>query len=70
MRSVESLDSEVSALWKELGNVSRRVRRLESLEDTMNTPLRRKIVFLIDGWPLFRVVDRPQWRPWRRWWTS
>jgi hypothetical protein len=47
-----------------------RVRRLEELEDTMNTPLLRRLLFALDGWPWFRVVERPQWRPWRRWWTS
>ena len=47
-----------------------RIRRLEKLADVMNTPLWKRLVFAIDGWPWFRLVDHPQWRPWRRWWTS
>lgn len=52
------------------GELERRVRRLEKLEDVMNTRLKKRIIFFLDGWPLFRVVDQPQWRPWRRWFRS
>jgi len=69
-RSHDSLDAEIDALWVNIREHSGRVRHLEKLEDVMNTPLRRKIIFVIDGWPLFRLVAHPQWRPWRRWWTS
>lgn len=47
-----------------------KVRQLEKLQDTMDAPLWKKFIFLVDGWPLFRVVEKPQWRPWRKWWTS
>ncbi len=70
MRSLESVDAEVDALWVNIREVSRQVRQLQKLEDTMNTPLWKRVVFMLDGWPLFRVVEHPQWRPWRRWWTS
>lgn len=47
-----------------------RVRRLEEWMDVIETPTFKRILFALDGWPLWRVVERPQWRPWRRWWTS
>lgn len=48
-----------------------RVRALEKMLDTRATPLWRRVVFRLDGWPPWPVVaDKPQWRPWRRWWRS
>lgn len=47
-----------------------RVRALEKWADVLDSPWWKLAVFVIDGWPLRRVVERPQWRPWRRWWTS
>jgi len=72
-RDRASVDAEIDSLWFNLtgrGQLGDRLRRVEKLADVMDTPLRRKILFMLDGWPLFRLVDRPQWRPWRRWWTS
>jgi len=48
-----------------------RLRMLEKMMDTRATPLWKRIVFRIDGWPSWTVVaQKPQWRPWRKWWTS
>lgn len=40
--------------------------------DTLQTPLWKRVLFRIDGWPGQRNLnaERPAWRPWRRWWTS
>jgi hypothetical protein len=38
--------------------------------DVWDSPWWKLVLFVIDGWPLRRVVERPQWRPWRRWVTS
>lgn len=46
--------------------------------DTLETPLWRLVVFWADGWgwprlfrrPVGLNVERPAWRPWRRWWKS
>mgnify|MGYP001619168715 CR=1 len=27
----------------------------------------RRIWFCLDGWPLYYLIDRPQWRPWHQW---
>lgn len=45
--------------------------RIQQLEEEMDTfvkthPLKR-LWFFINGWPLNRLVDRPQWRPWHKW---
>ena len=48
-----------------------RVRLLEKMIDTRNTPLWKRALFRLDGWPRWTVVaDKPAWRPWRRWWRS
>lgn len=52
-------------------DLQRRVRYLEKVLDTRNTPLWKRILFRIDGWPTWTVVAaKPAWRPWRRWWRS
>ena len=40
--------------------------------DTLQTPLIRRLLFRIDGWPGQRDLnaEAPAWRPWRRWWRS
>lgn len=47
-----------------------RLHAVEELAYYMDSPLWRRIVWAIDGWPWWKVRDYPQWRPWRRWWTS
>lgn len=69
-RSPESVDLEIDALWARLREIDGRVHQLDELADTMNTPIWKRLLFALDGWPWFRVVKKPQWRPWRRWWTS
>jgi len=45
--------------------------RLNDLEEKVNTfvetPLWKRLVFWLNGWPMNRLVDRPRWRPWHRW---
>lgn len=54
-----------------LTELQKRVRMLEKMLDTRATPLWRRVLFRIDGWPSWSVVaHRPAWRPWRRRWTS
>jgi hypothetical protein len=48
-----------------------RVRRLEKIEDTRGSPLWKRLLFRLDGWPRAGVLAAaPRWRPWRRLWTS
>lgn len=44
-----------------------RIQDLEEQLDLLLTPWWKKVWFVIQGWPLKRVVDHPQWRPWHRW---
>lgn len=70
VRSVEEAEIHVRNLAFRVRALERQVRAHQNLVETMDTPLWKKAIFVLDGWPLFRVVKRPQWRPWRRWWTS
>lgn len=72
------LDIQVASLWQEVislqtrkQELERRIREHEDIFDTfIETPLWKRILFRIDGWPARRLVDKPKWRPWRRWWMS
>jgi hypothetical protein len=70
MRDPESVDAEIDSLWVNVNQLAGRTRQLEKIHDVWDTPWWRLVVFVVDGWPLRRVVKQPQWRPWRRWWTS
>ena len=64
-------DANAESLWLNLQQLERRLRLVEDRFDTRETPLWRRLVFRLDGWPSWVIVaDRPAWRPWRRWWTS
>ena len=68
--SLDDAQVEINSLWFNVNQQAARVRHLEKLADTLDSPWWKLALFVIDGWPLRRVVDKPQWRPWRRWWTS
>lgn len=68
-------DSEITTRFDSLvandGELHRRLNIIEHKLDTRNTFWLRRLVFIIDGWPRWTVIaEKPQWRPWRRWWTS
>jgi hypothetical protein len=65
------LDAQIESLLVNVQQHAVRVRVLEDRFDTRDTPLWKRIVFRLDGWPAWHVVaEKPRWRPWRRWWTS
>lgn len=70
VNTLEDAEVHIKSLWVNVEDLQKRVRYLEKLEDIWNTPWWKIVLFVIDGWPLRRVVRQPQWRPWRRWWTS
>lgn len=55
-----------------LAELERMVSDMDQRFDTLQTPLWKRILFRIDGWPGQKNLNapRPAWRPWRRWWTS
>lgn len=64
-------DARLASLELNQRQQAARIRTLEKMLDTRATPLWRRIVFRLDGWPSWTiVVDRPAWRPWHRWWVS
>lgn len=68
----DELALQVESLRVNLTQAQVAVRDLEQRLDTLQTPLWRRALFRIDGWPGMRDLnaERPAWRPWRRWWTS
>ena len=55
-----------------IGELERMVSDMDQRFDTLQTPLLRRLLFRIDGWPGQRDLnaDAPAWRPWRKWWRS
>lgn len=67
----ESTKSEIFSLKVNMDQQAHRIRMLEKMLDTRASPLWRRIVFRLDGWPSWATVSsRPSWRPWHRWWRS
>lgn len=63
--SSESVEAEINSLKVNSTELQRRVRILEKqMETFVTTPFWKKIWFVIDGWPLKRLTDKSQWRPW------
>lgn len=70
-RTNASLTAEVDSLWVNIRQLQNKVRTLEKMMDTRATPLWGRLIFRLDGWPSWSTVaDKPQWRPWRKWFTS
>lgn len=65
------MKAEIESLQVNQTEIYRRLRLVEKQLDTRATPLWRRILFRLDGWPSWTIVaQKPQWRPWRKWWTS
>ena len=68
---ITNAEVEIESLKVRMTEVERRVRLEEKWTDTrLETPLWKRMMFAVDGWPWTRLVENPQWRPWRRWWRS
>lgn len=70
-----SLRQEVSSLTVNVhgtGQLWQLVRDHEQRFDTLQTPLWKRLLFRLDGWPGQNNLNaqQPAWRPWRKWWTS
>lgn len=67
----ENLRQQMNIFEANLAEQERRLRAVEDLWDTYaHTPLLRRLLFALDGWPTKGLAERPGWRPWRRWWVS
>jgi hypothetical protein len=64
-------DAEIDSLIINKEQHATRIRRIEKMLDTLDTPVWKRVLFRIDGWPAwYKLADKPQWRPWRRWYKS
>lgn len=71
VKSLEEAEVHVTSLTNRVDMLEKRVRYMEDLFDTyFDTPLWKRLLFVIDGWPMGGITNRPSQRPWRRWWTS
>lgn len=60
-----SQDAEIESLKVNVRELSRRLRLAEDKLDTfVETPWWKRLWFALDGWPLYRLSERRQWRPW------
>lgn len=66
----DSVRAELDSLIYNDRLLAERVHTLEEMIDTRSTPLWKRIMFRLDGWPPWYVIGKPAWRPWRKWWTS
>lgn len=62
----DAADLEIGSLRTRLLELERRMRATEKDVETAWTPPHKRLWFAIDGWPLYRVAARRQWRPWHR----
>ncbi len=72
VRSLEEAELHIASLTIRVQELERLVSDHYQRFDTLQTPLWKRILFRIDGWPGQKNLNAsaPKWRPWRRWWTS
>jgi hypothetical protein len=59
-----NLEAEIESLKVNNKQLQNRMHFLEEVIDTIWTPWWKKAWFVIDGWPLYRIAEKRQWRPW------
>lgn len=62
----DSVAAEIASLKFNIELLSARVRHLEKCLDTLQSPLWKRALFRLDGWPGQRNLnaDHRSWRPW------
>lgn len=62
------VEAQLASLLVNQRSHAERIHYLEELVDTyMHSPLWKRILFSIDGWPADRIASQPSPRPWHRW---
>lgn len=66
MMDVASTAAEIESLKVNVRQQANQIRDLEKRLDTLQTPLWKRILFRLDGWPGQRDLNAPgrAWRPW------
>lgn len=71
VRSLEEAQVHIDSLTTRIGELERVMRDHDQRFDTLQTPIWKRVIFWLDGWPWNDLnAEKPKWRPWRRWWTS
>jgi hypothetical protein len=72
VRSIEEAELHIRSLTTRIELAEHALSDHGQRFDTLQTSLRQRLLFRLDGWPGTRNLnaDRPAWRPWRKWWTS
>jgi hypothetical protein len=60
----EQYEAAFDILQDRLTDLARRVRYLEKLIDTKDSPWWKRLAFRLDGWPAWYRVGPRSWRPW------
>lgn len=71
VNTLDDADAHVRSLWLNHEQLAARIRDLEKMIDTKDSPWWKRLLFRLDGWsPWYHLDEHPRRRPWRRWWTS
>lgn len=70
-RTLLDAEGHINGLLLRLMELETRVRQVEKQLDTLGTPLWKRLLFRIDGWPpWWDVAHVRAWRPWHCWLRS
>lgn len=64
--SLEEAAQHIESLTAQVRGLRLEVRDLTQRMDTMQTPIWRRIVFWLDGWPWYNLNGEQRRRPWHR----
>jgi hypothetical protein len=71
VKSLEEAEVHIRSLTARVQELERVVRAEQDFRDTfVNTPTWKRWLFILDGWSGHKIVEKPRWRPWRRWYIS
>jgi len=68
VRSLEEAEGHVRSLTARVAQLEQMVRDHAERWDTLQTPIWKRALFRLDGWPGIRDLnaERRAWRPWHR----
>jgi hypothetical protein len=64
VRTLDDADAHVRSLWTNVDGLAARVRYLEELIDTKDSPWWKRVWFRLDGYPAWYRVGPRSKRPW------